>query len=104
MTRKTPAKPIPKDTNCGCQFQFDADGRPEIICPDEAAQDLVFAGLRSSPDVAVRVLAEKFRTDPESLLVTDTGTDFEVDGSFDFNDEAEEFDDEAEEFDDEAGE
>jgi len=57
MPRKTPVEPAPKDTDCGCSFQFDADGRPEIICPDEDSQDLVFAALRAHPDLAVRINA-----------------------------------------------
>jgi len=61
---RTPVEP-PKDTDCGCSFQFDADGRPEILCPDETSQDLVFAALRSHPDVAVRINALQ----PEKALV-----------------------------------
>jgi len=86
MPRKTPVEPTPKDTDCGCSFQFDADGRPEIICPDEDSQDLVFAALRAHPDLAVRINALQ----PANPHQTDEELGPEDDSEFDDNDDLEE--------------
>jgi len=85
MPRKTPVEPTPKDTSCGCEFKFDADGRPEILCPDEVSQDLVFEALRLHPDLAVRINA--LQVNPHQ---TDEELGPEDASEFDDNDDLEE--------------
>jgi len=93
-----PRKPVkPKDTDCGCSFQFDADGRPEILCPDEVSQDLVFEALRLHPDLAVRI--NVLQPEPkvlEGVPVDGEGDDLDLvndesdeDGDLEFDDDVE---------------
>lgn len=54
-----------------CEFTFDEEGRPVVICPDAESQDRAVQAIRAFPDISVQVSSVRPVVEESELGITE---------------------------------